>query len=464
MKTFALKRSTPIALALSAAFPFLAIAAPAGRVDFAVGSVNAIAPDGRSRALAKGSEVHSGETINCGDGRAQLRFSDGAQVSLLPGTQYRIDDYAFNGQPDGTEKGVFSLLKGGFRTITGLIGKANKQAYKVNTSTATIGIRGTEFLVLDENGVTVSTGDGLVEVCSKAGCIVLAAGEAAVVAKADGTPVRVFNTGTDSTNNSTETPSVRIDYAASNDGLQAVLPKLESGPGYAMALSAVKVLSSGEPPLNLPATRSSGTASFDGASTLTGFVVTGGEAFSGDQIAGGLTNGTVGWGRWTSGTYDSTDGSYDLYSAHYVVGVPTSTADISALGSQTGTYRLTGATFPTLTSSSGQLLAVATSPITGSLTVNFGMGSGYSYQLGNIAVGGNVFAMTGSGSISGAALVNGSNSVTGGSSASGSVAGFLFGSNASHAGLTYQILQSGNTISGAAAFTQTSLAAGSYGI
>src|SRR5690606_19192386 len=40
---------------------------------------------------------------------------------------------------------LFRLLKGGFRAVTGLIGKENRDNYRVRTPVATIGIRGTDF-------------------------------------------------------------------------------------------------------------------------------------------------------------------------------------------------------------------------------------------------------------------------------------------------------------------------------
>ena len=50
----------------------------------------------------------------------------------------------FANKEDGTERGFFSLLKGGFRSITGLIGRGNKDHYGIRTPSATIGIRGTD--------------------------------------------------------------------------------------------------------------------------------------------------------------------------------------------------------------------------------------------------------------------------------------------------------------------------------
>ena len=63
-------------------------------------------------------------------------------------TAFRIDEYKFEGGEDG--RGIFTLLAGGMRTVTGLIGRAAGQRgnYAVNTPTSTIGIRGTDFVVI----------------------------------------------------------------------------------------------------------------------------------------------------------------------------------------------------------------------------------------------------------------------------------------------------------------------------
>jgi hypothetical protein len=175
-------------VALTAALPYTVLAANAGRIDFAVGDVRALAADGRSRPLTKGATFDSGDTIETGDGRAQLRFTDGAQVSLQPGSQFRIDDYNFSGKADGSEKGLFSLLKGGLRTITGWVGRTNRDNYKVTTAVATIGIRGTEYSVNYGNSITVTTGEGVIEICNAAGCLILNSGETAYVADGNTQP------------------------------------------------------------------------------------------------------------------------------------------------------------------------------------------------------------------------------------------------------------------------------------
>ena len=163
-------------------------AAGAAKVDFTVGEVAAVQADGTRRPLVRGAEVSPGDTVDTGGGRAQLRFTDGAMVSLQPQTQFRIDSYEFRGQPDGSEKGFFSLLKGAMRTITGAIGKADRKAYRLDTAVATIGIRGTEYAVAYGNSITVTTNSGLIEVCNSGGCLLVEAGQSAFVPDANTPP------------------------------------------------------------------------------------------------------------------------------------------------------------------------------------------------------------------------------------------------------------------------------------
>ncbi|MDD5329821.1 MAG: FecR family protein [Sulfuricella sp.] len=138
----------------------------AGRVLVAVGDVSAIRA-GKTIALKLGSEVESGDTLHTGaTSNAQIRLTDGSIIALRPLSEFRLDEYRFSGKNDGSEKGFFSLLKGGFRTVTGLIGKASRDNYRVTASAATIGIRGTNYkLVLCRKDCTNADGsearDGL---------------------------------------------------------------------------------------------------------------------------------------------------------------------------------------------------------------------------------------------------------------------------------------------------------------
>lgn len=134
-----------ISLALLALLGAGSALAEAGRFQFVHGEVSVTHSNGSQTAARKGDLVDEGDTIATGAlAQAQLVMKDEGLIALRPDTRLRIDTYRFSGKADGSEQGVFGLLKGGFRSITGWIGRANKDNYKVHTATATIGIRGTD--------------------------------------------------------------------------------------------------------------------------------------------------------------------------------------------------------------------------------------------------------------------------------------------------------------------------------
>jgi ferric-dicitrate binding protein FerR (iron transport regulator) len=187
------RQAVPAALAGIA----MMLAIPAGHAQdaataaFSSAGVKVVAADGVQRELSSGGTVAPGDLVDTGEGRAQLRFTDGAMVSLSPQTQFRIDEYRFAGKPDGNERGFFSLLKGAMRTVTGLVGRERRESYRLNTAVATIGIRGTVFSVSYGNSVTVNTAEGAVEACNSGGCLVIGAGQSGYIKDMATAPVLV---------------------------------------------------------------------------------------------------------------------------------------------------------------------------------------------------------------------------------------------------------------------------------
>lgn len=111
--------------------------------------------------LTRGSAIKEGDVVTTEKGSyAQIKFSDGAVMTLKPSTQIAIKEHRFSEQDPDKDSSTFSLLKGGLRTVSGLIGKrGNRDAYKLNTATATIGIRGTVFDVDDCVSSTCQKGE-----------------------------------------------------------------------------------------------------------------------------------------------------------------------------------------------------------------------------------------------------------------------------------------------------------------
>ncbi len=143
--------TTRVAILVSLLVPSLALA-QAGRVLMAVGDVVAVR-DAKELRLGPGAAIESGDTIRLGpNSNAQIRMSDESIVSLRERTVFRIDEYVYSGRVDGSEKSLFSLVAGGMRTVTGVIGNLRRtEKYAVRTATATIGIRGTHYTLRECN-------------------------------------------------------------------------------------------------------------------------------------------------------------------------------------------------------------------------------------------------------------------------------------------------------------------------
>ena len=94
-----------------------------------------------------GIAVGVGDTVATGAGGfARLEMSDGGEMVLRPDSQLKVESYRFAAAKPAEDNFVFSVLRGGLRTVTGLVGKrGNKDAYELKTPTATVGIRGTQF-------------------------------------------------------------------------------------------------------------------------------------------------------------------------------------------------------------------------------------------------------------------------------------------------------------------------------
>lgn len=162
------KRALPLMLAvLLGSGATGAQAAAAAQVNLVTGVAKA-----GDRSLHKGDAVNAGETITVGNNSyLSLAFADGGRVLLRPNTTFEVEAYDYpasatsaavpatapsadaaspvtaeTAPAPGSGKAFFKLVRGGFRAISGLIGKQDRQEYLVRTTVATIGIRGTDYV------------------------------------------------------------------------------------------------------------------------------------------------------------------------------------------------------------------------------------------------------------------------------------------------------------------------------
>lgn len=172
------------AMVLAAAVSGAWAATPAGKIGMAVGKATATDASGVVRPLKKGDAFYPGEILSSGaNSYVNLEFSDGGLILLRPNSRFQIEEYAFTAETKAAEpaaaavattdtadapkpttpvappafngkvassssKSYFKLLRGGFRAVSGLIGKGNADQYRVRTPVATIGVRGTDWVLL----------------------------------------------------------------------------------------------------------------------------------------------------------------------------------------------------------------------------------------------------------------------------------------------------------------------------
>ncbi|MFA7090912.1 MAG: FecR domain-containing protein [Arcobacteraceae bacterium] len=128
-----------------------------GKIAVSKGEVNII----RNNASIKASNdfiLEKSDQIKTGaDGKVQLIFTDNTVITIGAKSTLNVNEYVFDEQNKKAEAN-FNVVEGTFRTITGKIGKANPEKFKLLTKSASIGIRGTIFGG-DENSVFCEDGE-----------------------------------------------------------------------------------------------------------------------------------------------------------------------------------------------------------------------------------------------------------------------------------------------------------------
>ena len=188
-------RSVSLFFLVSLLLPVLAWAEGVGNITHLGGVLRATREDGASRMLSVKSEIREGDTLRTEKNTfARIKFVDGGEVVLRPETVFKVDAYSYRPVADAGHKDnvVFGLVKGGLRSVTGLLGKRSPEAFKMNTATATIGIRGTHFGALlcnndcgniptvsghpPENGLHTDTAQGRTIISNAGGSVEVPAG------------------------------------------------------------------------------------------------------------------------------------------------------------------------------------------------------------------------------------------------------------------------------------------------
>jgi len=135
-----------------------------GYVAQLVGQATARDLDGKVQQLQIDTQIFEGDRLETAIGSSlRLLMDDGAEVYLKQDSVLKISEYKFTAEYGKESSSIMDLIRGGLRKITGSIGASALANYQVQTGFATIGIRGTEYVIklckLDDCTQTASRND-----------------------------------------------------------------------------------------------------------------------------------------------------------------------------------------------------------------------------------------------------------------------------------------------------------------
>jgi hypothetical protein len=173
---------------------FAAAALLASVQAFAAGTIIDMKGDvrvGNNPALPQQSVI-SGSTITTGIGsQAIIKFDDQQQVVLNQNTTFRIADFRYRAAEPRGDRAVFDILRGALRFITGVVGSRNPNVVQLRAPQATIGIRGTDFMVALVNPAYVNVISGAVSATNAGGTVVFGQGSIGSIASASSLAVPI---------------------------------------------------------------------------------------------------------------------------------------------------------------------------------------------------------------------------------------------------------------------------------
>lgn len=459
-----------IALCLAVGGTTASHAQTAGTIEFISGEASVRGAAGATRAAVRGGAVAQGETVETASGRVQLRMVDGAYISLQPQTALRFDEYSTAGSDAAGERGFMRLIRGGLRSITGAIGRVNRSAYRLSTPTATVGIRGTEFAVVERDGTRVNVAEGVIELCTTGGCLDVGAGQTGYAPDTNSRPTLTFVPARLPPVAAVELPIIILSENRQADGAAAALASLASGGSGGTSALPVIPLPNGPGGVAVASVAGAGftagllggNLTFNAAGALTQSIDC---CTSVNNYTAGVSpdfgaDGIIAWGRWTSGLRG---GTTPLLTMNYTTNL---SANAVTAPSIVRGYASFASTAPTVTLGGSLVATGAPNSVTGTMTVNFPSltgGGSLSYAL-SIPVAGQTFSINGSANqFSGTGFLGTTSTIastgagctptcTGNVPFGNAIQGFFTGASAQRAGANYGFNSQIGQVTGAVVF------------
>lgn len=101
---------------------------------------------GKTITVAKSTEVEMNDRVETKNGRAKITFEDGTTVTVTESSALLIDDFVYDPK-SGSGKLGLKAAGGTVRYVSGKIAHSNPNSVKINTPTAAIAVRGTDFVM-----------------------------------------------------------------------------------------------------------------------------------------------------------------------------------------------------------------------------------------------------------------------------------------------------------------------------
>jgi hypothetical protein len=128
-----------------------AAGAPIGFVKTIAGDATVTTDKAAVKAQA-GTPVYEGSQLKTGAKSSMgVTFKDETVMSFGPDTELTVDEYLY-APSQGKLKLGSKMAKGSMNYVSGVIAKLQPDAVSVRTPTGTIGVRGTQFLLMVEEG------------------------------------------------------------------------------------------------------------------------------------------------------------------------------------------------------------------------------------------------------------------------------------------------------------------------
>lgn len=425
-------------------------ATTAGVFQFVVGDVRIVGA-GTERAARKGALINVGELVATAErSTAQIKMGDGAIVVVQPRSRLTVAEFHYSGVEDGSERVVFRLEQGGFRSVTGAIGHTHKSSYSIETPIAHMGVRGTDHESYyfppggSENpGAYNKVNTGLTFIRTGAGEVVIAPNQVGFVRSAQEAPALLptipgfFNRAIAPRRASQQTPPSDpprppvVQTVMTTDGVNLTDPGVPAS-GTVAGFSE----------------RVGGT--FFGRSVVNPSIAMNGAALAN---AGGDATWGVDWGSWQGGA-PTVNGKPAAGSVHFVHSTNlTSPAQLAALGANGVSAAYSYAGGPNPTNQSGDTGTINSLNV----GVNFATQAITSYSV-SATVDSKVWNASGSGSIAqftGSSGIGLSGSCAGctaapQTAATGTANGAFVGANAEKMITSFGLKSSNQAVSGAA--------------